>query len=188
MITENLSTLKIHKLTQAQYDREFEAGNIDESALYLTPDEMPTAEEVGARPDTWMPTAEEVGADPLGTAYNVQVNLDSHASNMGNPHGVTAEQVGAFRQGGTALYVDEKVSIWKDENGGNIRIVSPTNDGDNWLINACDGGLNIYHNNNTVGVVNTVYMSRGGVVFINGAPVITASNFSYSNGTLYINM
>lgn len=37
MITENLSTLKIHKLTQAQYDRELEAGRIDPSALYLTP-------------------------------------------------------------------------------------------------------------------------------------------------------
>lgn len=39
MITENLSTLKIHKLTQAQYDRELEAGRIDANALYLTPDE-----------------------------------------------------------------------------------------------------------------------------------------------------
>lgn len=39
MITENLSTLKIHKLTQAQYERERDAGRIDESALYLTPDE-----------------------------------------------------------------------------------------------------------------------------------------------------
>lgn len=39
MNTENLSTLKIHKLTQAQYDRELEAGNLDENALYLTPDE-----------------------------------------------------------------------------------------------------------------------------------------------------
>lgn len=39
MITENLSTLKIHKLTQAQYEREVEAGRIDASALYLTPDE-----------------------------------------------------------------------------------------------------------------------------------------------------
>ena len=38
MITENLSTLKIHKLTQAQYDREFAVGNIDPNALYLTPD------------------------------------------------------------------------------------------------------------------------------------------------------
>lgn len=40
MITKNVSTLKIHKLTQAQYDRELEAGTIDENALYLTPDEM----------------------------------------------------------------------------------------------------------------------------------------------------
>ena len=39
MITENLSTLKIHKLTQEQYDREREAGNLDANALYLTPDE-----------------------------------------------------------------------------------------------------------------------------------------------------
>lgn len=39
MRTENLSTLKIHKLTRAQYDRELEAGRIDATALYLTPDE-----------------------------------------------------------------------------------------------------------------------------------------------------
>ena len=39
MNIENLSTLKIHKLTQEQYDRELESGNIDPSALYLTPDD-----------------------------------------------------------------------------------------------------------------------------------------------------
>lgn len=39
MITENLSTLKIHKLTQEQYERELSAGRIDANALYLTPDE-----------------------------------------------------------------------------------------------------------------------------------------------------
>lgn len=39
MITENLSTLKIHRLTQEQYDRELASGNIDESAFYLTPEE-----------------------------------------------------------------------------------------------------------------------------------------------------
>jgi hypothetical protein len=39
LITENLSTLKIHKLTQEQYDRELEADRIDPSAMYLTPDE-----------------------------------------------------------------------------------------------------------------------------------------------------
>lgn len=39
MTTESLPTLKIHKLTKAQYERELAAGNIDEYALYLTPDE-----------------------------------------------------------------------------------------------------------------------------------------------------
>lgn len=39
MNTTNVSTLKIHKLTQAQYNRELANGNIDETALYLTPDE-----------------------------------------------------------------------------------------------------------------------------------------------------
>lgn len=38
MITENLSTLKIHKLTPEQYERELAAGRIDENALYLTSD------------------------------------------------------------------------------------------------------------------------------------------------------
>jgi hypothetical protein len=35
---ENVSTLKINKLSQAQYERELAAGRIDENALYLTPD------------------------------------------------------------------------------------------------------------------------------------------------------
>ncbi len=39
MITNSLSTLKIHKLTQEQYDRELNAGRIDETAIYLTPEE-----------------------------------------------------------------------------------------------------------------------------------------------------
>jgi hypothetical protein len=37
--TQDLSTLKIHKLTQAQYDRELAAGRIDDTAIYLTPNE-----------------------------------------------------------------------------------------------------------------------------------------------------
>lgn len=38
MNTENLNTLKIHKLSQAQYDRELAAGRLDPTALYMTPD------------------------------------------------------------------------------------------------------------------------------------------------------
>jgi hypothetical protein len=37
--TENLLSLKIHKLSQAQYDRESAAGNLDPNALYLTPEQ-----------------------------------------------------------------------------------------------------------------------------------------------------
>ncbi len=39
MITENLSALKIHKLTQKQYNRELESGNLEDNALYLTLDD-----------------------------------------------------------------------------------------------------------------------------------------------------
>ena len=46
MNTQNLETLQIHKLTQAQYDRELAAGRIDENALYLTPDDSLSANEV----------------------------------------------------------------------------------------------------------------------------------------------
>lgn len=40
MVTTNLPTLKINKMTQAQYDRELAAGNISELELYLTPYEL----------------------------------------------------------------------------------------------------------------------------------------------------
>lgn len=58
MITESLSTLKIHKLTQEQYNRALAAGNIDDNALYLTPDEeidlssYATVEQLGTKADS----------------------------------------------------------------------------------------------------------------------------------------
>ena len=41
MITENVSTLKINKLTQEQYDRALAAGNINSNEIYLTPAPIP---------------------------------------------------------------------------------------------------------------------------------------------------
>lgn len=38
MITENLPSLKINKLTQEQYDAAKAAGKINENELYMTPD------------------------------------------------------------------------------------------------------------------------------------------------------
>ena len=43
MNTEYLSQLKIHKLSKAQYDRELEAGRIDATALYFTPEDADTS-------------------------------------------------------------------------------------------------------------------------------------------------
>ena len=51
MTTENLSTLKIHKLTEEQYQRELEAGRIDPNALYLTPENYATTEYVNQKFD-----------------------------------------------------------------------------------------------------------------------------------------
>lgn len=40
--------------------------------------------------------------DPAGSAATVQTNLDAHVNNKSNPHGVTAEQVGADAAGSAA--------------------------------------------------------------------------------------
>lgn len=83
LITENLSTLKIHKLTQEQYDRERIAGRIDPSAIYLTPDEVngsggtpvfiqddePTGADTGT---LWLDTDEEgTGGGSVGGSYEI---------------------------------------------------------------------------------------------------------------------
>ena len=39
MITKDLSTLKINRLTQAQYEAAIAAGKINEDELYMTPDD-----------------------------------------------------------------------------------------------------------------------------------------------------
>ena len=52
MITENLTTLKIHKLTKKQYERELEAGRIDTNAIYLTPDEENSGAELAEKVET----------------------------------------------------------------------------------------------------------------------------------------
>jgi hypothetical protein len=41
LITENLSTLKINKLSQEQYDKALAEGKINPNEIYLTPDEPP---------------------------------------------------------------------------------------------------------------------------------------------------
>ncbi len=49
-----------------------------------------TAAQVGAAAANHTHTAAQVGADASGSAAAVQANLNSHAGNKSNPHGVTA--------------------------------------------------------------------------------------------------
>lgn len=80
MFIETLSTLKINKLTQEQYERELAAGNIDETALYLTPDEE-------------IDLSGYATSDQLNAKANTS-DLTNHTGNKSNPHGVTASQIG----------------------------------------------------------------------------------------------
>lgn len=67
------------------------SGEIDLSG-YATKDELnlinnkipTTAEQVGARPNTWLPSLSDINAAPA-----------SHLNDKNNPHGVTPEQIGA---------------------------------------------------------------------------------------------
>lgn len=91
MIIENLSTLKIHKLTQAQYDRELAAGNIDENALYLTPEEeidlspYATIEQLNTKADT-------SHSHGISDVDNLQITLDGKAD-LSHTHNYAGKNV-----------------------------------------------------------------------------------------------
>lgn len=75
--TENLSTLKIYKLTQAQYDAELANNNINENAIYLTPDDGVPTVSGGAYVFTGQYVYDSYTED-YGEIYNV--TLDSNYS------------------------------------------------------------------------------------------------------------
>ena len=78
MFTENLSTLKIHKLTQEQYDRELAAGNIEDYALYLTPDEEIDIATQSA--DGLMSAADKTKLDNIKAPIKTAITISSSAS------------------------------------------------------------------------------------------------------------
>ena len=77
MNTQNLSTLKINKLTQAQYNRELAAGRIDENALYLTPDDNYSNEDIDAILAT---KANSSHSHDISDVANLQTTLDELAT------------------------------------------------------------------------------------------------------------
>lgn len=114
MITENLSTLKINKLTQEQYDRELAAGNINTNEIYLTPEEeidlsiYATIEQMNDKADLEHTHAISDVTD-LQTQLDTKANtsdLTSHTENKSNPHGVTLAQLGVTADAAELNYVD----------------------------------------------------------------------------------
>lgn len=105
--SEILSTLKIHKLTQAEYDQKLADGTLDENALYLTPDEeidlssYVTAEELDTKADvnhihedlnTLVSNLNTLVGD---TEVSVQISeAIKNKSDVGHTH--TAAEVGAL--------------------------------------------------------------------------------------------
>lgn len=82
MITENLSTLKIHKLSQAQYERELAAGRIDENALYLTPDTYDGSNVFATTTPTATPNT-SITTLPGAGWYYISINVSNAEYNFG---------------------------------------------------------------------------------------------------------
>lgn len=73
MNTENVPTLKIHKLTREQYERELGAGRIDPMAIYLTPNEtVCSIEQGGTGANNAADALANLGAAPAGYGLGVQ--------------------------------------------------------------------------------------------------------------------
>jgi hypothetical protein len=88
---ENLKTLKIHKLSQEQYDRELLAGNLDPNAFYLTPDD--------------------------GDADSITIDLEN--VNVGAPNGINADTLGGRAASEFALASDlENLRDLVENSGG----------------------------------------------------------------------
>lgn len=78
MFVENLSTLKIHKLTQEQYDRELAEGNIDEYSLYLTPEKDVQTRHIPKTIylaiDNWVELTQEISVDEVTTDNTIIIS------------------------------------------------------------------------------------------------------------------
>ena len=109
MITENLSTLKIHKLTKAQYERELTAGNIDENAIYLTPDEESDLSQF---------------SDEYSNLYiwKTYTNLSNGYDLIDGTGVLYISKRGYTTDNHTLVYYSDEVSV----NSGNISLVNPT--------------------------------------------------------------
>lgn len=118
MITENLSTLKIHKLTQEQYERELAAGTLDANALYLTPEE-----EIDLSGYATKAEIPEVLEDHLSDLGAITIDLDG--STEGTVAGIDADTFQGYSIDRFVMYSvgggdgeEDEITVDADKLGG----------------------------------------------------------------------
>ena len=148
MITENLPTLKIHKLTQKQYEREFKAGKLDEQALYITPDKCFSfsneAKNIlydNSNSNLNVPNVQEA-IDKIGSSYLLLTGGTLSGALTAN------ETIASIRSGTEQPYLKVENSL---RNGGVMisnsgRFGLWDNSNNKWLIYNDENGLNKFGN------------------------------------------
>lgn len=94
MITTDLSTLKINKLTQSQYDAAVANGTIDENALYFTPDE-----EIDF--SLYMTKTDPVGTGSFSMNRLADSTVGNYSSTLG--YNTTASNTCSYAEGNAAI-------------------------------------------------------------------------------------
>lgn len=174
MITENLSTLKIHKLTQAQYDRELAAGNIDENALYLTPDEeidlsgYATIEQLDTK-------ANISHSHAVTDITNLQTQLDGK-SNTSHTHSAATQSSSGF------MSKTDKTKLDDIEEGAQVNTVTGVKG--NSESSYRTGNINITKANIGLGSVDNTADSTKSVKYATSAGSATKSTQDASGNTI----
>jgi len=169
LITENLSTLKINKLTKAQYERELAAGNIDPNALYLTPDEGVDLSPYATVEQLNTLVGEETVAEQINTAISDHnTSTDAHSDIR-----LIIEELA------TEEYVDDKIANIDIPDSGIIDVIElPTENINENVFYRVPSGYPVY---------NQYFSSDYNVYFVETLPEtgIPVTNADQSEGNVY---
>lgn len=185
MNTQNLSTLKIHKLTQDQYDRELAAGNIDENALYLTPneeidltpyatkEELKTKSDVSHAHDDRYYTEEEVDT-LLSSKSNATHNHDSSYDSLGAADDALAT---------AKSYTDTKVSSYETKTDASSKLAEAKTYTDTVASGKSDVSHNHDENYDSLGSADDAFVSAKSYTDTKVSPLASTSSVNTSIST-----
>ncbi len=97
MIIKDLTTLKINKLTKKQYDAALAAGTINENELYIKEDDGFSINNTASALEAskWNNGVYDLSDQYPNSEYNVEISLDSTATNAQYSAYANAKMVGS---------------------------------------------------------------------------------------------